>query len=300
MSPSDEFDTIELQLRKKVTGAFDSIQIQSSRLISTGWNSYILLVNRRIAFKFPRNKKHAPSLEREISLVNCLGLCPVKLPFYKYVHISRGDVFGGYDFIEGSGLNSIHKLTGTIINQFALFLNCLYHKTGILLKRGCLQDTGMDSWKSNYREFSRYVREKISPRIDSDVAKELDREFMDFLRIYSSTMRVSLIHGDLYRDNVIVGYSGEKIEGVIDWEEACIGDPAIDFAAIAVDFPADQMMKILSCYSGEMDKYFLKRIEFYWKIEPIYGILHNSVKNQDAKVDMYFKTLEKRIVSGLF
>ncbi len=41
-----------------------------------------------------------------------------------------------------------------------------------------------------------------------------------------------LCHGDLWYENLLLDASGERVIAVIDWEEAAIADPALDFAAI--------------------------------------------------------------------
>ncbi|NIS35883.1 MAG: phosphotransferase, partial [Actinobacteria bacterium] len=44
----------------------------------------------------------------------------------------------------------------------------------------------------------------------------------------------ALLHGDFWMGNVV--WDGDEIAAVIDWEEACVGDPLADLAGARLDF----------------------------------------------------------------
>ncbi len=59
---------------------------------------------------------------------------------------------------------------------------------------------------------------RLWPRIEADLSKGLSHEV--------------LLHGDLWHTNLLTDQRFSTLTGVIDWEDAFIGDPAIDFAAL--------------------------------------------------------------------
>lgn len=290
-----EFRTVLSTLRNRILTAFPDINMLSSRLISSGWDSHVILVNNRIAFKFPKRESYSEILAREISLLKAILDCPVRVPNYRYVSGSGTELFGGYDFINGEPLNSVKTLTDTMKEQFVQLLNYLFQRTGILLESGKLLFSDHNMWRDRYRQFYREIREKLSGSLGSYTMMQLENEFKLFLATYSSSFKTSLTHGDLYRGNVIINPEKGRIHGIIDWGDCLMGDPALDLAAIAVDFPYSEIEPIVSEYTGEMDEYFTKRMEFYWKIEPLYGLLHYSEKQDEEQKGKILEVLNSRL-----
>jgi aminoglycoside phosphotransferase (APT) family kinase protein len=64
--------------------------------------------------------------------------------------------------------------------------------------------------------------------------------------------RLSLLHGDFWPGNIL--WNGDRIAGVLDWEDACVGDPLADVGVTRLDllwaFGADVMAAFTDEYTA--------------------------------------------------
>lgn len=56
------------------------------------------------------------------------------------------------------------------------------------------------------------------------------------------------MHGDLYAGHTLVGASG-RVTGIIDWTEAEVSDPSIDFTGHLLGFGAYGLEALIAEYS---------------------------------------------------
>lgn len=300
MEDPGDIHSLLSSLRNRVLVSFPDLNMSNSRIISSGWDNYVLLVDERIAFKFPRTNERAEALTKEIEITGLLASCPVRVPQYRYVSGSGEKIFGGYEYIRGKPLNSVSSLSGTMVTQFADLLNHLRKVSATAIEKNVLPGSDANVWRDRYRQIFRDLRDNYHSVLGDEVMVEIESLFRSFLSNSSSQFETPLIHGDLYRENVIVNPGKGRIEGVIDWGDSTLGDPAIDFAAIAVDFPAEEVMRILELYEGDVDRSFSDRMEFYWKIEPVYEIGHSKVLGNTERLGSALDILKQRLSSGLF
>jgi len=70
-----------------------------------------------------------------------------------------------------------------------------------------------------------------------------------------SRNRPVLLHGDYWPGNVL--WKDGRIVGVVDWEEACVGDPIVDLAIARLDmlwaFGIERMHEFTECYRTESE-----------------------------------------------
>lgn len=88
----------------------------------------------------------------------------------------------------------------------------------------------------------------------------------DLLRILHGTVpppaaRKVLAHADLGAEHILE-HDGE-VTGVIDWSDAAVTDPALDFARLYRDFGPDVLAQTLRAYGGPPDDDLGRRIVFF-------------------------------------
>ncbi len=99
------------------------------------------------------------------------------------------------------------------------------------------------------------------------------RAFLDGGGVESSP-RV-LIHADCSGDHLLA-YADGALTGVIDWADAMIGDPVLDFAALLDDYGAPFLEAVLPAYTragGSVDPDARRRAAFYVEVAPVFGVL---------------------------
>lgn len=282
----------------RIRRVFPDLAIREYRFVSGGWDNYAILVNREILFRIPRTGERASRLEREIKFLACLKDSPVRIPEYAMVGSHAGAIMGGYRYISGSPLNSVDSLTDGMKSQFTDFLNYMHDQR----KNRCLLDTvgnaGIERWKEVYAEIMEQAFSSLFDVLDDNTLSSLAGKFATFNEDLCKTANISPVHGDLYRGNVLISDSKDSLVGILDWGDAQMGDPAIDFAALLVDFNLSEIEEILSGYTGPVDANFRARVEFYWQVEPLYGMLHYRNKNV-LLFDFNLKELIRRLNTDL-
>ena len=91
-----------------------------------------------------------------------------------------------------------------------------------------------------------------------------------------------LTHRDLGPEHVLVDERGD-LAGVIDWEEADLGDPAGDFAWWLHDLPAPAE-RALAAYGGAPDRRFRERTRFLHALMPWHEVRYGVETGQEAFV----------------
>lgn len=275
------FDVDENNAINVLESVFPELPVKNYTVITTGWDNIVIQVNNETAFKIPRKIENAQQLKREVSILSCISDSPVRVPRLSHLKEYGNSLIMGYDFIPGRSLNSVKKLSGVMVDQLITFLNYLYDKKDDLCVMNSMVLKDSSFWGRRYEQYRESVFSNLFDVLNDDTLSAIATEFDSFLGDYCRTVSVSPIHGDLYRDNVIVELDNPAIAGVVDWGTADYGDPAIDFAALAVDFSIEDIENMILSYKGPVDENFHKRLMFYWKLEPIYGIMY--FMNRDEK-----------------
>ncbi len=72
-----------------------------------------------------------------------------------------------------------------------------------------------------------------------------------------------LLHSDLNAEHILLSAAGDRVEAIIDWTDAVIGDPAHDFAGLWVWQGQRFVDQVLQHYAGPVDEDFCSRIRLY-------------------------------------
>ena len=112
--------------------------------------------------------------------------------------------------------------------------------------------------------------------------------FENFLDGDNFSFASRFIHRDLSGDaHILCDTQVNRVVGIIDWEDACIGDPAIDFTGLLWDCGRDFTERVLGHYLGQggrLDPAFRCRTRFYREIGSLHAILYGLETNDPAQV----------------
>ncbi|MDA0815775.1 MAG: aminoglycoside phosphotransferase family protein [Chloroflexi bacterium] len=81
----------------------------------------------------------------------------------------------------------------------------------------------------------------------------------------------ALIHGDVSAEHLLADEHG-RLSGVIDFAEARLADPALDFAGVLNRFGWRDLEVVLANYEAPVDATLLERARIYIEIAPIYSV----------------------------
>ena len=219
-------------------------------VIDDGYDYEVVVVDDAWVFRFPRRAEVAQVLEQEVGLLPKLarGL-PVEVP--RFAHVSREPPYVLYPLIEGTPLVDEDPQG---VQAFLAALHSLDAES-LPLRRPV--------WIEEYVERCERFARDVLPLLDRDEQGPA-RDLLAEAQTLTGFEPVP-IHADLLPEHLLC--RNGRLAGVIDWSDACIGDPALDYAwLLNVPFPHWQVGDDLR-----------RRARFYYRLEPWvwaqYGLL---------------------------
>lgn len=263
------------KLLDKIKDNFPDISWTKYEHTTRGWDHEIIILDRKIVFRFPKAESYLKALPNEIKLMKYLQpRMAAKIPEYKYIPEDLS--FAGYDLIPGVELDEdvLKKMNkddqAKVITQIAAFLTTLQRTPREKLEE--LKVRKMD-YSQEYREFVGKLN-KIMDRF-SDEEREKIAVFLEELKAASrNKFDVVLIHGDLSSEHMLWDGSAKQVN-MIDFSDRRIGDPAADFGGLW-EYGEAVVEKIYDLYDGLKDKNFLARAKLYSKRGPFWAMIDSQ------------------------
>lgn len=132
----------------------------------------------------------------------------------------------------------------------------------------------LDLWADRYESMLADGRAQLGPRSRAWLDETVER----FLA--AGGMRGAprtLIHGDIAPAHVLV--RDGAFAGVIDFGDALIADPALDFGGLLLAYGWPFTEQVLDAYGGEIDAHFRRRMTFYVDVVPIFLVTFGHMFN---------------------
>jgi aminoglycoside 2''-phosphotransferase len=271
--------------------------------------------------RFPKRPRAAAELDGNRRLVTELRLhisTPISVPEIDGEHGPNGAAFAGHRFVPGVSLITAAqllpasarggapeiRLAPTLGREIGVFLRELQSfpadralQLGAPLKDGPAQraDT-LDLYESVIRH--------TFPLISCEARTYAEQRFEAFLNEPANfQFEPSLIHHDLDRQNLLIDPETGSLSGVIDWEGARVGNPAIDLWLPLIDFAqlgiADQLQDFFDAY-GSFDRDRAQiQVEFTDFLWPFHDILYGLSIGEDGFVEGGIRELNSALPDDL-
>ena len=236
--------------------------------IDDGYDFVVAIVDDDWVFRFPRRAAVEAALEVEIVLLPALApALPVDVP--SFAHISRDPLFVGYRLIRGEAL------VDEDADGVRAFLEALHalDPSGPPLE----QPDWVEAYRVQCAEFERLVL----PFLDNDRRAQARRLFADAETLVD--FKPTLLHADLGPDHLLV--RDGRLVGVIDWGDARVGDPALDYAWLLNGPFAD----------WDVDPDLRRRARFYHRLAPWYETHYGLFTNQPAHLERGLAGIRERL-----
>lgn len=296
--------------RAAIAEKFPALALDSLEYLSEGWESVAVVVNSELIFRFPKRALTQQSLRTEIRLLPELAkYLPLPIPQFQYIGDLPGKhvpfTFVGYPMIKGA---TLEEWPVEVCNEnwwkvpLAEFLTALHafpveraRKLGVLNLNQVLKLTGEGrmteptNWREMVREFYDSACQKVFPLISDELQKGVTNRFESFLADERHfEFEPTLIHADFSEDHVVVNFAAQKINGIIDFGDVAIGDPALDV------WPS-----LIPYYGGKVDETFEERYTFYQQMfGPLNLIIFGQAYHDTELVEMGLQELEVELRSA--
>jgi aminoglycoside 2''-phosphotransferase len=265
-----------------------------------GMDHHAVEIDDAWIFRFPKRAECEPMLLRELRLLPHIeGLIPVQVPAYRCIGKPTPEypwTFVGY-----------RKLAGTPAIECPpdrIDLAELASSLGRILSalHGCDPDSLVPLGVVRLDEFEDIgtVRTETLEEL-AQVRPKLEREVYDPCRAFVSDdgrafptepPRACLLHGDLDAEHLLIDPDG-RLAGLIDWADACLGDPAYDFKFLWV-WPGDDFIaRVLEQYTSSVDRGFLDRVQFYGVCTAVGQVAYGLASGRDENLRLGLAALRR-------
>ena len=181
--------------------------------IDEGYDFEVAIVDDEWVFRFPRRAGVEEALEVEIALLPALAAAvPVDVP--RFEHVSREPLFVGYPLLRGEPLVDED---GDGVRAFLEALHA-FDPSGLPVER--------PDWVDKYRDQCAEFERLVLPLLDGEQRAQAQRLFGEVETLVD--FEPAVLHADLGPTHLLV--RDGRLAGVIDWGDARVGDPALDYA----------------------------------------------------------------------
>lgn len=285
---------------QEIRRCYPDIEVQSAKINDLGQHNDVLIVNDHLIFRFPKFEEGIKQLAIETAILEGIqGKVSLKIPnpIYKRIETSVvGKPFVGYEMIKGEPLwrETVSSITEETVlqklaTQIATFLKELHNisvEESIAVSLP-LVDTH-EEWLDFYKRIRAKLYEFMRPNVKVAVTEHFER-YLDTPDNFA--FAPTLRHGDFGTVNLLYDEDTQSIAGVIDFGNAGLGDPAVDFAGIIS--PVGYGESFLKRFEGiypNIDS-TAQRTKFYVGTfalqEALYGVEHNDREAFEAGIEAY-------------
>jgi len=256
----------EVKYVEYIKSKFPQLDVSNIKFnLSDGKYNDIVIINQESVFKFARYDWTVAFLANETRVTNLINQY-VDIPLPKVEYLDQG--IAKCQFINGSPLfrNEILALKDSDQNymakQIGTFLKQLHAIPLKKVKTIGIDEISVDLSREAFLSEYEIIQRKVCPYFDSYVKESIEQIFApiledkDFLKFSPA-----LIHADLTPPHFIYDRNSKKINAVIGFGSAGIGDPAYD-VGVLLDSLGETFVKRVSRYYGDMTK-LLDRARFY-------------------------------------
>jgi len=206
------------EARARLGSAFPGLRAGDVRYLAEGWDFRVFEVDGW-AFRFPKRAECEQALAAEAALLARIAdALPVPVPRYEF--LAKG--IGGYRKLTGQPAS---RARAGWAADFAAFLTALH---GLPVGGLKLPVRGAETSPAGLSERLARSLGRVERALEPGVLAAC-RAVVEALAPPPSPGPPVVTHDDLYPEHLLVSADGDAVTGVLDWGDAALGDPAIDF-----------------------------------------------------------------------
>ena len=262
--------TIEEATRRVVT-AFPQLAGMQVELLGEGYDFQVFEVGATWAFRFPKREQVSVKLDMESRLLPDLADW-LSLPVPRYECLAQsnsGRPFAQYRKLPGVPGDVVDVVDrDAVARQLGLFLTELHaYPVDKARDAGVPEETNLVAgWRVRSLErLDRIAQSAVDlPELRSYLEDESPSPFEGLPR---------LVHNDLWAEHVLIDARTGSVSGIIDWGDAVVSDPAVDFACLFAWYGERWLGRVLDSYSGGPDSQLIVRARYLAACLAIHSIL---------------------------
>jgi aminoglycoside phosphotransferase (APT) family kinase protein len=256
---------VEEELRRLI-GARLGIDAADVVQIEEGWDSSVLEIDGEWIVRVPRREEVRPAVRLEARLLPELApRLAVPVPRFEVVEDSEEAFFVAYRKLPGEPLAELHRFPRKQATDAGV------------------ADVDAAGWLARQRGFAERCAREAMPLLAADERRRAREMFDAFLSKWDVSCETALVHADLGPAHIL--HRGLSVTGVIDWSDACLGDPALDFAWLLHGTRSEFAAALIDAYDGERDAGLRDRALFYHRLGPWHEVLFGRKHDRDDLIE---------------
>lgn len=270
-----------------------------------GWDHIIAVVDRSLAYRFPRREDYAKKLPIETQFTEMvIDKLPLPIPQLKLKKDSEHNfIYAKYPFIEGTPLlrelfRTLHQNEQNVLaEKLGEFLTALHsYPINKAEDVGIQKVDSVEVWK---RRLER-IRNIVYPIIPKKEQEWIDLLFQKYLTITQEVpFKQVVIHGDIAPEHILFDTNTKIITGIIDFGDVEISDPAFDFFHLSYFYGEDFLKQVYKHYKLPQDVGFDERRKFYHNRWPVTNLEHSILTRNEDSILLHKKQLSEYIKQNL-
>jgi aminoglycoside phosphotransferase (APT) family kinase protein len=279
-------------VQRLVRSQFPELSPIGIERLGEGCDSVAFVLNGTWVFRFPKRADVERQLDTEMTLLRWLTRrgAPLAVPDYSFEGQPSEQFprrFGGYRRLPGTTANRV-ALTASAIAavslQLARFLSWLHAlPVDEALALGVADQRQSDAVSETRREAIEGL--PVVLRVIPDAPIDDWRAYLEGAQVRAAPEASALVHNDLAAEHVLVDATMAGVTGVIDWSDAAVGDPAIDFGGIFHWGGAALLDAVLARYGGEVSHDVLSRARFFAAARGVLDVSFGLERNDQVYID---------------
>lgn len=274
----------------------------SLRVFDDGWDYLVCVVAGAHAFRFPRRAEYARQLPAEVTFLQQFApLCPVRVPLSRLGHLKEGTPFAEYEFIPGVPFTpqlaadfTSAELAG-IAAQLGGFLSALHSLPAQQISELGFRSDDPDHF---FMEKSHDIHKNLSALLSAAENRWL-QDRLEAYREITKKNPPALVptHSDLLPEHMIVDPQRHCLNGVIDYGDLAIFDPAVDFTYLG-RYGERFLQAVYEHYSQPQDETFEIRRRLYNDFLHVTNLNYAVEKNEPANIQKFKLELSNHIAAN--
>ena len=242
--------------------------------------------------RFPRNDEIATAARRELALLPELAQHVdflVPLPSHHGVWSDRP--FFVYPRIPGRAISR----SDASPEVFAVLRRMLSDLQDFPVDRATeLLGTGLpqQDWRNHFERLWPVIENLALPAIDVPLANLVKKEFGRFMDT-PFDFPYCLVHNDLGPEHVLVDEKTTLPIGLIDFESALVGDPAIDFVGLGAFFEAEGLDQLIE--KRDLGERLAERMWFYRWMGSVHAVIYGVREHNEEELVAGASELQRRL-----
>lgn len=235
---------------------------------SAGWDNELFMVGDDVVFRFPKRAERVRWLIREIALMpvaaDALGDLVPAFEWYGEPSAAFPYPFVGYRCQPGVGADQTGTATASLrlAHQVGDALTRL-HRSDPRRVPPPPEDLGATSEGLLARMAS--LGEQVAPLLEPPLAADVSPYLDGSLDPPDPPSDLRVIHNDICPDHVLVDPETGDLTGLIDWSDAVVGDPVMDFVGLIGIGDHSFIAAVLANYRLGVDEGFAVRLDWWAK-----------------------------------